>query len=118
MQLQFEAQKFAAELMEERRVNSAKILQLEAQAAKLLAEADGVTAGHEIAAFQTAIGALKTHDDMLRGRIETMIKQMEYHNESKQPEPTAPNGAGVSGLASAPSDLLPTQGLAGMAESA
>ena len=115
MQLQFEAQKFAAELMEERRLNTAKILQLEAQSAKLLAEADGVTAGHEIAAFQTAIGALKTHDDMLRGRIETMMKQLEMKNESNQPEQPPSNGPGMGGLAAAPSDLVPTQALQGMA---
>lgn len=95
MSMQADMQKFVANLMEQRRLNSAKILQLEAQAAKLVAEAGGVETGHEIAAFEAAIGALKTHDDSLRGGIELMMKQMESENE-------ATNGTGMAGLATAP----------------
>ena len=76
-QLQADMQKFAAELMEQRRLNSAKILQLEAQAAKLIEEAGGVQKGHEIAAFEAAIGALKTHDEAIRSRLELFMKSME-----------------------------------------
>jgi len=93
--MQADMQKFVANLMEQRRLNSAKILQLEAQAAKLVAEAGGVQTGHEIAAFEAAIGALKVHDDSLKGGIELMMKQMESGNE-------ATNGAGMEGLAAAP----------------
>ena len=95
MSMQADMQKFVANLMEQRRLNSAKILQLEAQAAKLVAEAGGVQTGHEIAAFEAAIGALKVHDDSLKGGIELMMKQMESGNE-------ATNGAGMEGLAAAP----------------
>jgi chaperonin GroES len=95
MSMQADMQKFVANLMEQRRLNSAKILQLEAQAAKLVAEAGGVETGHEIAAFEAAIGALKTHDESLRGGIELMMKQMESGNE-------ATNGTGMAGLATAP----------------
>lgn len=93
--LQADMQKFAADLMEKRRVNSAKILQLEAQAAKLIAEAGGVETGHEIAAFEAAIGALKTHDESLRSGIELMMKSLEQENETA-------NRAGVQGMATAP----------------
>lgn len=74
-------QEFIIKMMEERRVNSAKILQMEAQAIKLLEEAKGVGTGHQIAAFEASIGALKEHDSMLRGRIETMLKIMEQESE-------------------------------------
>ena len=95
MGVQADMQKFAANLMEQRRLNSAKILQLEAQAAKLVAEAGGVQTGHEIAAFEAAIGALKTHDESLRGGIELMMKSMEPSNETT-------NRAGMAGMEAAP----------------
>jgi chaperonin GroES len=95
MGVQADMQKFAANLMEQRRLNSAKILQLEAQAAKLIAEADGVQTGHEIAAFEAAIGALKTHDESLRGGIELMMKSMEPSNETT-------NRTGMAGMEAAP----------------
>lgn len=115
MELQAQQQEFAMKLMEDRRVNSAKILQLEAQAANLTAQAGGVAAGHEVAAFQAAIGALKTHDDMLRGRIETMLRQIEVQNESGQSgksptTPEAPGAGGMGGLASPPGNAMPAEG--------
>ena len=95
MGVQADMQKFAANLMEQRRLNTAKIIQLEAQAAKLIAEAGGVQTGHEIAAFEAAIGALKAHDDSLRGGIEMMMKSMEPSNETT-------NRAGMAGMEAAP----------------
>ena len=100
MVLEAEMQQFAMEMMEERRLNTAKILELEAKSAKLLAEAGGVDRGQEIAAFQTAIGALKAHDDALRSRVELMLKTMEKRNESTE---SSSDGTGVSGLAGTPS---------------
>ena len=63
------------ELMEERRVNDAKIRQLDAQAAKLLAEAGGVETGHQIAALEAAIGALKVHNDSINDALKLMLEQ-------------------------------------------
>ena len=97
--LQADMQQFVAELIETRRLNNAKILQLEAQAAKLLAEADGVDAGHQIAAFDAAIGALKAQDQSVRGQIETMMKIMEKENETS-------DRAGVEGVAAAPGNAV------------
>ena len=77
MDMKLKEQMFAAELMEQRRLNAAKILQLEAQAAKLMEEAGGVQAGHQLAAFDAAIGALKVHNDMLKSKADTMLKAME-----------------------------------------
>jgi hypothetical protein len=101
--LQADMQKFAADLMEKRRLNSAKILQLEAQAAKLIAEAGGVETGHEIAAFEAAIGALKAHDESLRSGVELMMKSLEKENETT-------NRTGMEGMAAAPGNTGAPQG--------
>jgi predicted nucleic acid-binding Zn-ribbon protein len=93
--LQVDMQKFAADMMETRRLNSAKILQLEAQAAKLIAEAGGVQTGHEIAAFEAAIGALKAQDESMRHGIELLMKSMEKDNETT-------DRAGMEGVAATP----------------
>ncbi len=77
MEIQFQQQKFVLELQEEHQKNQAQILLWEAQAQKLLAEAGGVKAGHEIAAFEAAIGAAKTHNDAVMRQIETVMKMME-----------------------------------------
>ena len=77
MALKQAEQEFIINLMEQRRLNSAKILQLEAQAAKLVAEAGGIQTGHQIAMFEASLGALKHHDEALRSRIELMVKAME-----------------------------------------
>lgn len=113
--LQLEAQKFAQELMEQRRVNSAKILQLEAQAAKLIEEAGGVKMGHQIAAFDSAIGALKAHDESLRERANFMLKSVELDND-RHAKQTADRG-GMEGMGGAPGNPGPSpapQGMAGI----
>lgn len=110
-ELQADMQKFAMQMMEERRINTAKILELEAKSAKLLAEAGGVDRGQEIAAFQTAIGALKAHDDSLRSRVELMLKAMEKHSEPTSN--TTTDGTGIPGLAGAPGDASLIQAVTG-----
>ncbi len=80
--LQLDKQQFLMELMETRRVNNAKIIELEAKAALEMEEAGGVKEGHRIAAFEAAIGALRAHDEALRGRIELMLKQQEAEEKS------------------------------------
>lgn len=95
--MQMEQQQFLMDLYEQRRVNSAQILELEAKAAKAMAEAGGIAAGHQIAAFQTAVGALKTHDDALRAHIEQAIKRMEIMNGQPRPTP-APDTRGMGAM--------------------
>jgi chaperonin GroES len=90
---------FMAELMEERRLNGAKIVELEAKAMMHMAEAQGVDAGHKIAAFEAALGALKHHDESLNKRIELMMKSLEKENDGQ-----ASNGAGMGGMAGASSN--------------
>jgi chaperonin GroES len=100
---------FLISMMEQQRVNTAKILELEAKAQKEMAEAQGVGEGHKIAAYEAAIGALKAHDDALRGRIEVMMKSMEQGNE----QPPS-GGAGVPGMAPPSGNAGPQAGPPGM----
>lgn len=96
MQIQADTQMFIADLMEQRRINNAKIVELHAKAAQELANADGVRRGHDIAAFEAAIGALKHHDDSLIRMIDMMQKGMS--------NATTPPAGRVPGVDGAPTD--------------
>ena len=73
-------------LQQEAEVNRAKILKMEADAAKALEEAGGVKAGHDIAMLQTQLGAAKAHQDGILKSIEMMMKAtegaVEYDNNA------------------------------------
>ena len=94
-------------LQQEAELNKAKILKMEADAAKALEEAGGVKAGHDIAMLQTQLGAAKAHQEGIMKSIELMMKAtegaVEYDN----------NAAGVLGLGGTSSDQgtqeVPTQ---------
>ena len=105
-ELQFKQQQFMMELQLDAKLTEAKIIELQARAMKEAAEAQGVEAGHRIAAFEAAIGALKSHHDSVTSRIEAMTKALT--NESKQ-TPT-PDSGGMGGMAAGPGDA----GLPGM----
>lgn len=98
--LQQRQMEFILGMQEQHRLNTAKIIQLIAQAEKLKADAVGTEAGHQIAAFDAAIGALKAHDESLRGHIKLAMDHMERMN-GQNPEG---DGSGVPGLATPPSD--------------
>ena len=66
-----------AKLQAEAEVNRAKIVKMEAEAAKAMQEADGIKTGHEIALLQTQLGAAKSHQDGLLKSIELMMKETE-----------------------------------------
>ena len=68
---------FALQLMEDRRVNDAKILQLEAQAASLVAGAQTERSAHELAVLQTQIDGTKAVNDTISKRLELMLKEQE-----------------------------------------
>lgn len=77
MDIQAKTQMFVADLMEQRRMNSAKILELSAKAAKEYAEAGGVDAGHKIAMIEAEIGMRRQMDESFHKHIEHMQKQTE-----------------------------------------
>lgn len=92
-ELEFKKLSFVAQLQEEAKLNQAKIVELMAKAEEHLASADGVQAGHEIAAFEAAIGALKQHQDGLLRQIELTMQSQ----QNGQPQSTSPAG-GVGGM--------------------
>lgn len=98
MELKLKSQQFIASLMEQRRLNEAKIVEMYAQAALLEKEAGGIEAGNQIKAFQSIIDAMKTHNDMLA----TQIEQQQQSQEGGEGNATgndagAGSGANVSG---------------------
>lgn len=85
-------------LQQEAEVNRAKILKMEADAAKALEEAGGVRAGHDIAMLQTQLGAAKAHQEGILKSIELMMKATEGAVNYDD------NAAGVLGLGGESSD--------------
>lgn len=65
---------FALQLLEDRRVNDAKILQLEAAAAKLVTDAGDADAAHKLAVLQARIGAFQSVNGAINKRLEIMSK--------------------------------------------
>ncbi len=107
--LQQKQLEFVATLQEEHRLNTAKIIQLEAQAHSFLAQADGVQTGHQIAAFEAAIGAAKAHSSHILGLIQAMQKEMQNGQQTGQP---AAQPGGMGGL-EAPSGNAAGPGMGG-----
>ena len=104
-ELQFRQLEFVANLQEERKLNQAKIVELMAKAALELEQAGGVKTGHQIAAFEAAIGALKLHHDVLTKQIELLMKGMENEQAGQ-----GATGGGVPRLAG-PSHNSPGKGV-------
>ena len=104
--LQWDKQKFILELKEKHALNLANISKLEAQAHAFLAQAKGTEAGHQIAAFNAAIGALKEHDASLRAHIDQAMRQQELDN-ANQPTGSDANPGGMGGMEAAPGHAGP-----------
>lgn len=113
MQFKQEQAQFAAKLMEDQRLNSAKIHQLEAQAISLLAAVEGDKENREVNALNAAIGALKTHNDMLVARVGAILDSIEVGAEHGGTEgDSGPEQGGVPGMVSPPSNVQAAQLLA------
>ena len=85
-------------LQNEAKLNEAKMLKMEAEAAKAYEEAGGVSAGHDIAMLQTKLGAAKAHQDGILKSINMMMKATEGVVEYDD------NATGVPGMGGQPSD--------------
>lgn len=72
---EFEKWKFINELDETRRLNTAHIAEMQANAAKLAHDASLEKGAHELAVFQTAIDAFVAHNQVLTDRITAMTKK-------------------------------------------
>ena len=95
---------FVLDLREQARVNNAKIMQMQAQAALAMEQAGGVQTGHDIAAFEAAIGAMKLHNDSINKQIELLMKGIENDSEQR----------GMGGTTNQPNVSSPPPGPAGM----
>lgn len=70
--LALDKQKFQMELMNEQRLNQAKIIQLQAQAALFIKQAGNVGVAEHLEAFELAINAMQAHNEMLTERIKAI----------------------------------------------
>lgn len=102
MELKFEQMKFVTEMQNTIRLNQAQIAELSARAAHEVAQANGVEAGHQIAAFEATIGMMKLHNENMHKQVDHFLKHMEIKNGQ------AADGAGVAGLDGASGDQSPS----------
>jgi hypothetical protein len=94
-QIKAEQMEWSNTLMEDRRVNNAKIAQLEAQAHKLMKEAGVTGINAEVQALDALINAHKSYGDMVNKRIELLMQRGQDETGSG----SSPGGEGVSGVA-------------------
>lgn len=102
--LQNAQQEFAATLMEDRRLNQAEMLKIQAQVVYLMAQADGEADNKEIVRMQTALAAMKMRDESIRGRVDHLLKLMELQSE---PDRKPVDDGAVRGLVESPGDGAP-----------
>ena len=73
LKIRADAMQFSIQIMEEHELNQAKISQLQAAATNLLAQAQGVETGHQIAMIDAEIGAAKHRDEAQMGRLKMLM---------------------------------------------
>jgi len=88
-----EMQLAIAELQQQAQLNQAKITELEAKAAKHLAEANGVDTGHQIAMLDAELGARKQQQDGIVKALELMHKGIELRGKMNAAQKPAEGGA-------------------------
>ena len=94
----------AMKLAQESEVKQATVVKLQAEAVKLMAEAQGVETGHKIALLNTQIGLEKSHRDHLMKQAELMMKAFEIDSNNQREEANDSNSGGVPGMDSASSN--------------
>lgn len=70
--LKFDKEKFAHELMEQKRLNNAQVALLEAQSISLIAEIGKDKAALQIQAFDSIIQGMQAHNEMIDSRLQTL----------------------------------------------
>lgn len=108
LELKEQRLQWVASLMEERRLNTAKIVDLEAKAAAAIAGIDAEAAATQLSFLQTALEAIKAHNEAITQRI-TAMGDMQEGEEGEgtgnstggnsNVDPTAAlNGGGIPGM--------------------
>jgi hypothetical protein len=77
MKIDFERQKFMAELLSQRNLVQAQIVKLYAEVGKLMAETQTEKVKAKVEAFSAIVDALETHQNMMNSQIEAMSKGTE-----------------------------------------
>jgi chaperonin GroES len=106
---QAELRKFALQFQEQQKLNRAQIMQIEAQALKLMADADSAKVGKEVAAMNAMVGALKAHDESLRAHVDQVMKALESDRDFNSEQAT--HGAGMAGMANPSGHTSPVEGI-------
>ena len=86
--LEFEKMKFAGQMQEEMRVNSAKIAEIESKALLEAAEAEGIKSGHQVEYMNAMVGMLKLQNEDRQHRIDSILKGLELGQDQRQHEQT------------------------------
>jgi hypothetical protein len=97
MELQMQQQMFAMEMQETVRVNSAKILEMEAQVQLLMTKASTETDKQRVSAFRAAIEAMRERNNQMNTSLDRMMENL------SEPGLNAGTGA-VPSMAFPPSD--------------
>lgn len=82
--LQLDEAEFISTLEETRRLNSAKILEMEAQVAKLLDKVEGAEEAAEVEQFRAIIDAMKAADEMMLRQEELVQQRAEARRGSQR----------------------------------
>lgn len=96
-QMQMNGQLANMKLLQEAEVKQAMVTKLHAEATKLLADAEGVSTGQQIAVINAQIGAEKSERDSLIKKATLMLKALESDNAEKV-NAIGNSGAGVPGM--------------------
>lgn len=95
MDLAMKQQQFQVDMLEQIRLNTAKIMQLQAQAYNLMKQAGGKDVELQLSTLDMAIKAIQAHNDMMEKRMKFANETSEEGNDRQQP----PNGGTVQGVA-------------------
>lgn len=98
---QIQREQFAYTLMETRKLNEAKIEQLRAQAASLVAGIGGAQASHELEVFDTVLAHLNEHNQLMNERIQTLLSG---GNDGDESGDTGGGAGGMGALAQGSGD--------------
>jgi chaperonin GroES len=102
LQLEDQRLQWIATLMEQKRLNTAKIVELEAKAAAAMAGLDAQQAATQLSFLQTALDAIKAHNEVITQRISAMA-EMQGENQGNaetggnvnEPGTESPDGGGI-----------------------
>lgn len=101
MKIKAEAMRTSIEMMEEHALNEAKIVQLEASAENLVAQAKGIDTGHLVALIDAEVGQTRARNELLLGRMKSFTDLVRLGHDIHSNERTVPDVGAESSDAAA-----------------